>query len=73
MKTEEELGEAAYDAMYHARPRQVKDLYDDACAHFGHAIVQAKETGRDEEVTRLTARLDHITQIYNHQFRGLGY
>jgi hypothetical protein len=73
MKTEEELGEAAYDAMYDARPRQVKDLYDDACAHFGRAIAQAREGGRDDEVARLTARLEHITKVYNHQFRGIGY
>ena len=73
MKTEEELGEAAYEAMYDALPRQAKDLYEAARAHFGKAVEQAKEAGRADEVARLTARIDHITQVFNHQFRGVGY
>jgi hypothetical protein len=73
VKTEEELGEAAYEAMYDARPHQAKDLYEAACAHLGKAIAQAKEAGRLDEVARLTARIDHIAQVFNHQFRGVGY
>ena len=72
MRTEEELGEAAYAAIYDAQPRQAKDLYEDARAHFGKAIAQAKEAGRVDEVVRLTARIDHIAQVFNHQFRGVG-
>jgi hypothetical protein len=72
MKTSEELGEAAYDAMYDARPHQVKDYYDDACAHFAKAIAAARQAGLEDEAARLTARLEHITNVYNHQFRGIG-
>ena len=73
MKTEEEFGEAAYAAMYDAYPRQAKDLYEDARAHFGKAIAQAKVAGRVDEVVRLTARIDHIAQVFNGQFRSVGY
>jgi hypothetical protein len=73
VKTAEELGEAAYKAMYDAHPRQVKDLYEAARAHFAKAIADADAAGRVDEIDRLTARLDQIAQVYNHQFRGVGY
>jgi len=72
MKTEEELGEAAYEAMYDALPHQVKDLYDDACAHFRKAIAQARDAANPADAARLTARLEHIAAVFNGQFRGIG-
>jgi diadenosine tetraphosphate (Ap4A) HIT family hydrolase len=73
VKTAEELGEAAYEAMCDAHPRQAKDFYEAARAHFAKAIADADAAGRGNEIDRLTARLDHIARVYNHQFRGIGY
>ena len=67
----EKLAEAAYDAMYEARPSSVRDCYDDACGYLNAAIGIAKQAGLDDEVTRLTARRDHIVNVYNNQFRGV--
>jgi hypothetical protein len=72
MKRNEKLAEAAYDAMYEARPYMVKDCFDDARGYLTKAIGIAKRAGLDDEVTRLTARRDHIVDVYNSQFRGIG-
>jgi hypothetical protein len=71
MKNNERLAEAAYDAMYEARPSAVKDLFDDACGLFAKAIDLAKRAGLADEAARLTARCDHIVSVYNSQFRGI--
>jgi hypothetical protein len=68
----EKLAEAAYDAMYEARPHGVRDCFDDACGYLARAITIATRAGLDDEVTRLTARRDHITKVYDSQFRGIG-
>ena len=68
----EKLAEAAYDAMYDARPYGVRDCFDDACGYLSEAISVAKRAGLDDEVTRLTARRDHIITVYDRQFRGIG-
>jgi hypothetical protein len=68
----EKLAEAAYDAMYEARPYGVRDCFDDACGYLSEAISVAKRAGLDDEVTRLTARRDHIITVYDRQFRGIG-
>jgi hypothetical protein len=68
----EKLAEAAYDAMYEARPYGVRDCFDDACGYLAEAISIAKRAGLDDEVTRLTARRDHIIKVYDGQFRGIG-
>jgi len=68
----EKLAEAAYDAMYEARPSSVRDCFDDACGYLAEAISIAKRAGLDDEVTRLTARRDHIMKVYDSQFRGIG-
>jgi hypothetical protein len=68
----EKLAEAAYDAMYDARPYGVRDCFDDACGYLSEAISVAKRAGLDDEVTRLTARRDHIIKVYDRQFRGIG-
>ena len=68
----ERLAEAAYAAMYDIRPHGVKDRYDDARVHFRRAIEAARSGGLDDEVARLTLRLEHIENVYNNQFRGVG-
>ena len=67
----EKLAEAAYDAMYKARPYNVKDHFDDARGYFSKAIEFAKREGLDDEGVRLSARLEHIVSVYNSQFRGI--
>ena len=71
MKENERLAEAAYDAMYEARPSAAKDLFDDACGFFAKAIDLAKRAGRADDAARLTARRDHIVSVYDSQFRGI--
>ena len=68
----EKLAEAAYDAMYETRPYGVRDCFDDACGYLAEAISIAKQAGLVDEVTRLTARRDHIIKVYDSQFRGIG-
>jgi hypothetical protein len=68
----EKLAEAAYDAMYEARPHSVRDCFDDACGYLAQAISAAKRAGLDDEVARLTARRDHVIKVYDSQFRGIG-
>ena len=68
----ERLAEAAYEAMYEARSYAVKDCFDEARSYFTRAIEMAKHAALDDEVARLTARLDHIAGVYNGQFRGIG-
>jgi hypothetical protein len=68
----ERLAEAAYDAMYDAKPQRAKDYYEDACSYFAKAIDAAKRGGLEDEVTRLTRRRDHVAAVFDHQFRGVG-
>ena len=68
----EAKAEAAYTAMYDARPHEVKDLYDDARLYFRQAIDAAQRAGRTDDVTRLTSRVQHAEDVYNSQFRGIG-
>jgi hypothetical protein len=63
------LAEAAYDGMYDAR--RPKDEYEDASRFFHQAIQEAQRLGLDDEVARLTARSDHVRQVYDSQFRYL--
>jgi hypothetical protein len=72
IENNEKLAEAAYDAMYEARPYAVRDCFDDACGYLAEAISIAKKAGLDDEVTRLAARRDHIIKVYDRQFRGIG-
>jgi hypothetical protein len=71
MKENERLAEAAYDAMYEARPSAAKDSFDDACGFFAKAIDLAKRAGLADEAARLTARRDHIVSVYDSQFRRI--
>jgi hypothetical protein len=72
MQRNEKLAETAYDAMYEAGPYMVNDCFDDARGYLAKAIEIAKRAGLTDEVTRLTARRDHIVNVYNNQFRGIG-
>jgi hypothetical protein len=65
----EALAEEAYSAMYDVRDPNVKDCYDDASYNLARAIDIARMRGLAGEVERLTARNDHITAVYNNQFR----
>jgi hypothetical protein len=68
----ERLAEAAYAAMYDVRPHNVKDCYDDAQLYFSRAIEAAEIGGLADEATRLTRRREHVENVYNSQFRGVG-
>ncbi len=68
----ERLAEAAYAAMYDARPHQVKDCYDDARMYLTRAIEAAQGAGLADAAARLTRRLEHVENVYNSQFRGVG-
>jgi hypothetical protein len=68
----ERLADAAYAAMYDAKPHNVKDCFEDALLHFGHAIEAAKLAGLADEVVRLTRRVEHVQDVYNSQFRNVG-
>lgn len=62
-------GERAYDAMYAAfHPTSAAAHYSDAKDFFASAAGAAQRCGRDEEVRRLTERLNHIRRIYRQQF-----
>jgi hypothetical protein len=69
----EALAEAAYSAMYEARPPAAKDCYDDARLNLGRAIDMARRAGYAGEVARLTARRGEIAEVYDRQFRRVGY
>ncbi len=62
------LAEEAYDRMYEAR--HPKDDYDDAQLQFGRAIEAATRLGLADQVARLSARREHVTSVYNSQFRA---
>ena len=68
----EARAEKAYSAMYDAAPHNVKDYYEDACLYLSQAIDHAKKLGLTAEVERLTERMIHVENVYNHQFRYVG-
>ena len=68
----EQAAEAAYAAMYDAKPHNVEDCYDDAQLCFAHALEAATLAGLTDEVERLKSRVEHIRNVYNGQFRGVG-
>ena len=68
----EALAEAAYAAMYEERSFKVKVCYENARFHFGKAIEAAKRAGLADEFARLTQREEHVVNVYNSQFRGVG-
>lgn len=67
----ERSGEAGYDAMYEAHNyRDAKDAYDDAREGLFRAARIAEEAGLKEDAARLKARLDHVINVWSHQFRS---
>ncbi len=68
----EARGEAAYTAMYDARPHEEKDLKDDALMYLAQAEKIAIALGLTEDAARLKARTANIMGVYNSQFRGMG-
>jgi hypothetical protein len=64
----ERRGEESYAQMYEAR--RAKEPYEDACSAFARAIEAARRLGLDQEVARLTRRVEHIRAVYDSQFRG---
>jgi hypothetical protein len=71
MEKNEKFAEAAYEAMYDAKPFLVKDSFDDAWGYFAKAIELAKRAGLKDEAARLTVRRDHMVSVYHSQFRGV--
>jgi hypothetical protein len=69
----EKRAEAAYEAMYDARPPAAKDCYEDARLCLTRAIDMARQANLTDDVARLTARRKEITEVYNRQFRWVGY
>jgi hypothetical protein len=69
----EEHAEAAYAAMYDARPPAAKDCYEDARLNLAKAIEMARGANLPDDVARLTARRKEIAEAYNRQFRWVGY
>ena len=68
----ERQAEAAYSAMYDARPHNVKDHHDDAQLYYHRAIAAARRAELASDVARLTERAKHVENVYNSQFRGIG-
>lgn len=68
----ERLAEAAYAAMYDARPYGVKDCYEDARSHFWQAIEEAQRGCLTDEIARLSRRLAQVEAVYDRQFRWVG-
>jgi hypothetical protein len=64
--------EVAYAGMHDAKPHGVKDCYDDAMLCFAHAIEAARLAVLVDEVQRLKSRVEHIRNVYDGQFRGVG-
>jgi hypothetical protein len=68
----ERMAEASYSAMHEARAHSVKDHYDEAQLYFSRAIEAAQRARLSDEVVRLRLRRQHVENVYNSQFRGVG-
>jgi hypothetical protein len=68
----EALAEEAYTRMYDMRDRNAKECVEDALYNLGRALDIAEMRGLTLEVERLTKRRDHITAVYDSQFRRRG-
>ena len=64
----ERRAEAAYSEMYEAR--RAKEPYEDACFALARAIEAAQRLGLEEEVAWLKRLVEHVSAVYNSQFRG---
>jgi hypothetical protein len=68
----ERKAEAAYSAMYDAKPWNEKDLKHDALSYLARALEVAEALGRDDDCERLRARTNNIPGVWNSQFRYTG-
>lgn len=68
----EAVAERAYDEMYDASSYRVKECYEDASTSLSEAIDLAARAKLTRIAERLTARREHIANVYNHQFRYAG-
>jgi hypothetical protein len=66
LKELEAAAEAAYDEMYESR--RPSGGYDRAKEALYDAIGLAKKMGRMDDVERLSKRLQHIKDVFMHQF-----
>jgi hypothetical protein len=66
MRRCEALAEKAYDEMYDTR--YPAGPYSDLKDYFAAAIDAAREAGLQDEVERLSKRLEHCKQVYRSQF-----
>ena len=65
----EQSGEKAYDEMYEAHSdSHAMACYSEAKESFYDAIRRAEELGMSEKAEQLRARLEHIKNVYRHQF-----
>ena len=72
MERNEQLAEAAYDAMYDAHSDTLAKMhFEDASMYFYRAVEAARALGRSEDAVRLDQRRDHVRKVYNSQFRGV--
>jgi hypothetical protein len=62
----EALAEAAYDEMYDSR--YPTGAYARAKDPFRDAIVLAESLGRTADAARLEKRLEHVKNVFRHQF-----
>ncbi len=68
----ETQAEAAYAAMYDTHGHGVKTCYEDASRALAQAIALAKRAQMHQTAAQFAARKEHITAVYNHQFRNIG-
>ena len=66
LKALEAIAEAAYDEMYDSR--YPTGCYSRTKEAFYDAIVLAAQLGRQKDVKRLEERLQHIKNVFRHQF-----
>jgi len=60
----EKLAEAAYDAMYDARPPLAKAHYEGAMLYLGRALAEAERIDDVAAFERLTLRRDHFDNVF---------
>ena len=72
MERNEQLAEAAYDAMYDVHSDALAKMhYEDATLYFARAAAAARALGRPDDAVRLEQRRDHVRQVFRSQFRPL--
>ena len=68
----EQLAEAAYDAMYDARSDVLAKMhFEDATMYFARAAEAARSLGLADDAIRLEQRRDHARKVFRSQFRPI--